>query len=258
MNEYRLSYEDACAMVEEYNGFNFSKTDHMIDGYKISTFTYFLCTFDHYDKPIKRRPEVQGYEMRGVTFVFNLDGTLYKRFLMLRKFFNLNQVETSQYGMVKDKEIKAVTVKEDGSLIAFMNLPDGRVFCKTQGGFTNDQSLAAMDIYENDEYLKEFVNLSLTNDSTPLFEYVAFDNRIVLQYKGRALKLIGIRHNYTEEYTNASTLMLTMPPHLLRLPHAESFACSSLDELITLAKTIEGVEGWVIEFTDGTMIKVKS
>jgi hypothetical protein len=53
--------------------------------------------------------------MRGICFIFNTDGSLFKRFLLLEKFFNLNQVPESMYSIVKDYKIKAISNKEDGS-----------------------------------------------------------------------------------------------------------------------------------------------
>ena len=185
---YIITYEDALRICEAYKNFNFYKTETLIDGYKVVTFNYFICDYNMFANPLKDGSGINAFDMRGVTFVFNEDGTLYKRFLMLKKFFNVNQVAETQFDVLKDKKIKNVTMKEDGSLIAFMQLPNGKVFAKTQAGFTNEQSIASLKIYEDDIYVKNFVNSALTEDFTPLFEYVAYDNRIVLKYSGRGLR----------------------------------------------------------------------
>jgi len=274
---YLVTYEDALEMTKVYKDFNFSKTEFLLNGYKVVTFTYFLCDYNHFTKPLSRKPEVNGLDMRGVTFVFNKDGSLYKRFLMLKKFFNLNQVETTQYSVVKDKKIKSVTIKEDGSLIAFINLPDGTVFAKTIGSFDNEQTNAAMKIYEDDKELRYFVEISLKSGFTPLFEYVAFDNRIVLKYKGRELRFIGFRDNLDGGYSSASSIdkeyeKAKIPREQLMkwgeirsegyerldVPYVKSAGNYTLDELIELSKTEEDVEGWVVQFEDGQMIKIKT
>ena len=247
---YQITYEDALRICEAYKNFNFYKTEYMFDNYKVVTFNYFLCEYKWFVKPLEKEPNIHARDMRGVTFVFNEDGTLYKRFLMLEKFFNLNQVEETQYDLVKDKKIKYITVKEDGSLIAFMQLPNGKVFAKTQGGFDNEQSIAAMNIYNNDEKLRNFIDKTLLLNFTPLFEYVAFDNRIVLKYSGRELRLIVVRNNIGKfiagfKYTNSVNTVKSEP-------------IVSIDILIEKTKTEENIEGWVIEFTDGQMIKIKS
>lgn len=255
MNNYQITYEDALRICEAHKNFNFYKTEVSIDGFKVVTFNYFLCEYKNFVAPLPDEPGIHGYDMRGVTFVFNEDGTLYKRFLMLKKFFNINQVEETQYTVVKDKEIYNITEKEDGSLIAFMNLPNGKVFAKTQAGFTNEQSIEAMNLYHNQTGIKEFVDETLENDCTPLFEYVAYDNRIVLKYSGRQLRLIGIRNNKTGKFTSAVHLNVSIDIPIVKII---AFYFLSIADLLEQAKSTENIEGWVIEFEDGQMIKIKT
>ena len=166
MNNYIITYEDAVRICEAYKNFNFYKTEHMFGNYKVVTFNYFMCDPKWFSLPLREAPEINAYDMRGVTFVFNEDGTLYKRFLMLPKFFNVNQIEETQFNVIKDKKIKHVTIKEDGSLIAFMQLPNGKVFAKTQAGFTNEQSIQALKLYESNEKIHSFVNIALKQGFT--------------------------------------------------------------------------------------------
>jgi len=113
MNTYLLTYEDAKAISKRYNEKHFWEIQFMIGGYKLSSFNYFICGWDDFAFPLPEKPLTNAFDMRGTTFVFNSDGSLYKRFLMLPKFFNLNQVEATQYGNVKDKKIVNVSVKEE-------------------------------------------------------------------------------------------------------------------------------------------------
>lgn len=255
MNNYQITYEDALRICEAHNNFNFYKTEVVIDGFKVDTFNYFLCEYKNFVNPLPGEPCIHGYDMRGVTFVFNEDGTLYKRFLMLKKFFNLNQVEETQYSLVKDKEIYNITEKEDGSLIAFMNLPNGKVFAKTQAGFTNEQSMMAIKLYETQEGVKDIVDYYLNDNCTPLFEYVAFDNRIVLKYSGRQLRMIGVRNNITSEFISAVHMNI---PVEIPIVKPIAFYFLTIADLIEKAKTEENIEGWVIEFEDRQMIKIKT
>ena len=250
--KYQINYEDALRICKAYNNNNFYKTEYFIDGYKIVTFNYFLCNYNNFVKPLPSSPEINAYDMRGVTFVFNTDGTLFKRYLMLRKFFNLNQVSETQLHLLKDKKIKNATIKEDGSLIAFMRLPNGKVFSKTMGGFDNSQAENAINIYENDEDLKNYVNEMLDYNYTPLFEYLSYDNRVVVNYKHKELRLIGIRNNDTGEYTSASYIKD------LNIPHVSSLVMNNLSEYIEFIKNTKEIEGVVIEFVDGQMIKIKT
>jgi T4 RnlA family RNA ligase len=253
--KYLLTYEDALLICEAYRNFNFYKTETMIDGYRVATFNYFMCEFDWFNTPLKEKPEIDAYDMRGTTFVFNKDGSLYKRYFMLPKFFNLNQVPSSQYGVIKDKKIKYVTEKEDGSLVAFMKLPNGKIFAKTQGGFDNDMAVNSMKLLGLDKILADFIIDVVDDGFTPLFEYVAFDNRIVLKYKGTSLRFIGLRNNDTGEYISMANLI--SQEWKIPVKYVNSIN-ATLDELIERAKVEKDREGWVVEFDDGTMVKVKT
>lgn len=250
---YLITYEDALRICEAYKNFNFYKTETLINDYKVITFNYFICDYNMFVNPLKDNSGINAFDMRGVTFVFNRDGSLYKRFFMLKKFFNVNQVAETQFNVLKDKKIKSITMKEDGSLIAFMQLPDGTVFAKTQAGFTNEQSKAALKIYEDNVHIKGFVDSVLEQNFTPLFEYVAFDNRIVLKYSGRSLRFIGVRNNNNGDYYSAADFK--------ELPEIESVKTmnfDSLEDIDKLMKIAEDIEGVVVEFEDGQLVKWKT
>lgn len=226
----------------------FYETKFILSDYKISTFNYRLASERDFNEP-------GSLELRGITFVFNNDGSLYKRFLMLKKFFNVNQVDETQFDVLKNKKIKNVTMKEDGSLIAFMQLPNGKVFAKTQAGFTNEQSVQAMNIYKANRNVYAFVNEMLCANYTPLFEYVAYDNRIVLKYSGRDLCFIGIRHNETGEYISAAN---TSVKGAFGIRVVNTMKATSLEDLNEYMKTTEDIEGVVVEFEDGQLVKWKT
>ena len=250
---YLITYEDAKEICEKYNNFNFSEHLFQIDGFKISLFDYFICDFNDFNNPLHSKQNVNAFDMRGITFVFNTDGTLWKRFLMLPKFFNLNQVELTQYSNVKDKKIKHISSKEDGSLIAFMMLPNERIFAKTIAGFTNEQSENAMILLEKSDININWVSNKIKEGFTPLFEYVSFNNRIVLQYTKSELRFIGLRNNINGDYIPAS-LVNDIPNSIIYIKEEKT----SLDKLIERCKTEKDIEGWVVIFDNGLMIKVKS
>lgn len=251
--KYNITYSDALEICKVYKNFNFSEHMFRIDGFKLSTFDYFICGFNDFANPLKDRPEVNAFDMRGVTFVFDRDGTIWNKFLMLPKFFNLNQIDDTQYDKVKSKKIAHISYKEDGSHVAFMMLPNEKLFCKTIRGFDNDQATSSMNIlYKWEEHVL-WVKKQLKAGFTPLFEYVSYSNRIVLIYKGSGLRLIGLRDNNTGDFIPAS-MCEGVPQSMIRVSTIES----TLDELIKRAKTEEDIEGWVIMFEDGQMIKIKT
>ena len=253
--KYLLTYKDAQEISEKYNNNNFWEFQFMKDGYKLAAFNYFICGWNDFANPLPKRPEVNAFDMRGVTFVFNKDGSLWKTFFMLPKFFNLNQVDSTQYGVVKDKEICSITEKEDGSLVAFMMLPNGKLFAKTIGSFTSEQSELAYNLlYTNEEHVLWVKEMIITG-CTPLFEYVSWDNRVVLKYSKPQIRFIGMRDNVTGTYYSAPEIHDSFFPADMQIVEEGN---GTLDGLIEEAKTAEGKEGWVVKFTDDQLIKLKT
>jgi len=198
---YLPSYEDCvemCAKVESA----FYESKFVIDGYNISVFNYRLAQYKDFVTPLENRLEVKAYEMRGLTFVFNKDGSLFRRFLLLEKFFNLNQVPESMYSIVKYYKIKFINNKEDGSIASYIKLPNGKVLGKSKMGFDNEQANGINRIYRTRTDVKIFVDWCLQSEITAIFEYVSPSNRIVLRYLEEDLILLRMRDNKTGKHLN--------------------------------------------------------
>ena len=226
----------------------FYETVKYIDNFKISLFNYRLAqNKDFIDK--KNR------ELRGLTFVFNTDGSLFKRYILLEKFFNLNQVEWSMYSVVNDYKIKSVNNKEDGSIASFIKLPNGRVLGKSKMSFDSEQAVEISKIYETNNDIKRFVDYSFEKDFTIILEYVSPQNRIVLEYTKEELILLKLRDNKTGKLLDISNYS----DKLGSVKVAESEAILDLDTLIEIIKTQEDKEGFVIltEDNDGNDFSFK-
>ena len=73
---YRLpTYDQAVEMCsDEDSPFYEIKTE--VDGYNVSFFNYRLAQYKDF-------VNYNGYEMRGLTFIFNTDGSVFNRYLLL-------------------------------------------------------------------------------------------------------------------------------------------------------------------------------
>jgi T4 RnlA family RNA ligase len=246
-----LTYEQAKSMVDVNGDLIFYESTFEIEGFKVSIFNYRLAQFSHFMEPLPGS-DINGLEMRGLTFVFNKDGSLYKRYLMLPKFFNLNQVPDSMYDVVKNYKVDTVMNKEDGSLIGFVRLPNGKAMARTKMSFESEQALAADEIYNNNAHVKELIDWSLDNDVSLFFEFVSFTNRIVLDYKVTELILLRARDNKTGKFIDVRTI----DNRGVTVCNFEDH--DNLDEMIELANTVKEKEGWVIQFDNDYMIKIKT
>ena len=219
----------------------FYESKSNIDGYNVSMFNYRLATYNDF-------VTYGGFELRGLTFVFNLDGSVYKRFLLMEKFFNINENESTLFHFVKDKKVNSVYLKEDGSIISFIELPNGKIVAKSKMSFESEQAVMAQNLFETNLKINEFVKDCLSKDLSAVFEYVGPMNRVVVKYDNSDLILLSLRDNKSGEY-------LSIDGYDLSKPMTFKF---SLNDLMSLKTSLEGIEGWIVEFVDGQKVKLKT
>ena len=218
-----------------------------IEGFAVSVFNYRLAQWKDFENPIPDKPNLKGYEMRGLTFVFNQDGTLFNRFILLEKFFNLNQVPDTVYSVVKNYKIKFINNKEDGSIASFIKLPNGVVIGKSKMGFTNEQSIGINRIYKTNSDVRQFVDWCIDNEIVAIFEYVSPSNRIVIRYPGEELVLLRMRDNKTGKHIDIRNHLDKIGK--IRIAPFED-EVRDLDHLIELVATQVDKEGSIVTCED--------
>jgi T4 RnlA family RNA ligase len=234
------TYERCVDICNQTDPTLFYEQKFILDGFKVSIFNYRLARFEDFQK-------YQSFEMRGITFVFNQDGSLYRRFPLIEKFFNLNENESTRKEKVIELKIKSVREKADGSVVNFIKLPNGKILAKSKTSFDSDQAKMAQSIFENDPKTNSFVTDCLNKQLNPHFELVSPKNRIVVNYDTTKLILLGVRDEHGQ-YQNLEEFDFITT----ELTH------KSLDELLDIRTKIENTEGWVVEFDGGLKIKIKT
>lgn len=248
--KYNLpTYEECLEVCNRTGDMKFYKKELFYNKYKIVVFNYRFVDLNDFINN-------DALEYRGLTFVFNEDDTLYNRFLKLRKFFNLNENDSTQHINLLNKKIKSIHNKEDGSLITFIKLPNETVLATTKMTFENDQSKVAQLRYENNvENIKPLIDYCLNNEIIPIFELTGPLNRLVLKYNETKLILLRLRCNKTGELLDFNTL----PDNLINnISIATNENYNSLEEMVSLSETIEDKEGWVIVLENDLMLKIKT
>jgi T4 RnlA family RNA ligase len=241
------SYEEAVELCSKDDD-PFYESKMIVDGFNVSVFNYRLAQYKDFANPLDHKPELKGYEMRGLTFIFNEDGTLFNRYVLLEKFFNINQVPESMYSVIKNYKIKYVNNKEDGSIATFVKLPNGKIVGKSKMGFDNDQANGINRIYSKNTEVKALVNWCLDNDIIPIFEYVATHNRIVLRYSDEDLILLRLRNNKTGKH-------IDIQDHLdkigsIKIAPFEDDHQGDLNSLVELVATQIDKEGCIVQAED--------
>jgi T4 RnlA family RNA ligase len=220
---------------------SFVKKNKNIDGYDIVSFDYkdgtkyqeFL-TFD-------------AFELRGLTFIEN------KPFPMLHKFFNLGEIHPDDIHSFQSKTIKSIQIKDDGSLIGFILLPNNKVIPKTKTGFSNPYTdIASKWLSSNNN--EDKIRQLLQNDIHPLFECVSPHHKIVLPYDFEGLKFIQARTS-SGKYFSVETLSQIAQDLDFIFEKPLNY---TLSELLSLQKSLSDVEGFIVRFSDDTFVKIKT
>jgi RNA ligase len=233
------------------------------DGYSI--FCYMISNDQTFDDKWAR-------ECRGI--VFDRAGKVVGR--PLHKFFNVNERAETQVGAIDWSKVVRVMEKRDGSMIHTVrgDWTIGQIHgvrIKSKKSFDSDIAKAAWPHFVKYE---NFARVIAEMDCTAIFEFTAPDARIVLYYSTPELRLLHIRNNLTGEYWDLQKLREISRLYEVPLVDevkdfwalvrgASEFSKDALvrfqvDWLLEAAKTRENIEGWVIQFENGDMVKMKT
>ena len=207
-------------------------------------------------------------ECRGIVFDTQL-GIVTGR--PLHKFFNLNEREESRVENLDWSKVVRVMDKRDGSMIHTVCLDSGDMVLKSKKSFESDVAKAAQKFYDSKENFVKFGRFLNDQNATAIFEYTAPDARIVLFYPEPELKLLHIRNNGDGRYWTPEELKwVSSNFDIPMVDEVDEFFWTMADagipdtrefdaqKMLAAAKTREDIEGWIVQFEDGNMVKVKT
>ena len=136
---------------------------------------------------------------------------------------------------------------------------------KTKKSFDTKEALLADKIAAETPGGIEWIKWVINQGCTPTFEVTSPRFPIVLRYEKDELTLLHIRENITGRYLTEQEIAGMAPPFPVVENLIEQFYGDGLpaklvswDKLKTAAETRTGIEGWVIQFDDGEMVKLKT
>ena len=234
-------YTDLMTLCSETDAFYY--VDHIYDGHLYRIFNYRLASYTDFLKP-------GAMECRGHTFLINGDSSVLVSAVM-EKFFNVNENP-----MTMDLDwtrVVRVDDKRDGSLISTVRTPTGWIL-KSKTSLSSQQARDAMALLATREYTQLHMYLSqlVTRGYTVNMEYTAPTNQIVLGYKDAELRVLNIRCMETGNYLPLDASGI--PPQYL----VDTYYFDVNDLWIDHARTLTGIEGFVLWFADGMKVKLKT
>lgn len=183
-------------------------------------------------------------ECRGIKFAS--DGSILAR--PLHKFRNVGETPELQPHMLDFTQPHVIMDKLDGSMIHPASV-NGDVVFMTRMGRTDVARKA-------ERHLPEVIDMvcgMLSMGVTPIFEWTAPDNRIVVRYEESALTLLAVRDNVTGAYWPHGDLAATGLPTV----RAHNPRHTSAADFLAYARSIQDAEGFVVRFDNGLWVKAK-
>ncbi len=215
------------------------------------TFPNVETDFDEFSSSIDPNIAKLRRECRGIIFD-TATGDIIRR--PLHKFFNVNEREETQDHSVDLSRDHAILEKLDGSMIAPF-IVNGEMIWGTKMGATDVAKPVEEFVACNPEYVR-FAEEAIANEWTPIFEWCSRKQRIVLDYFDDQLVLIAMRHMNTGSYAlhgNLEAIGLAYAIPVVRAFEPQS----DMKEFIEYVRDMEDLEGFVVRFNDGHMIKLK-
>ena len=183
-------------------------------------------------------------ECRGM--IFYPEGDIMSR--PYHKFFNVNEKEETQSHRLDLSRAHTVMDKLDGSMIRPVRM-HGMVRLATKMGVT-DIAMEAEKLLDYDHYV--WLEDMMIDGFTPIFEYIAPTNKIVVEYAEPKLILTGVRETVSGEYR--SLRQWDAPFELVRTDSD----VHDFDAYLAFKRGETNREGDIIRFADGHMVKVKN
>ena len=219
------------------------------EGYKVVN--YIVCMEDTFP-PVLDRDDALRRELRGI--VFNENGDVISR--RLHKFFNVNEREETQIHNIDISEPHMILEKLDGSMVT--PIPIGDAFrWATKMGVTETSMLAEEFVVDHPEY-DDLARFCHEEGVTPIFEYMSRKNRIVVDYPEERLVLLALRDTFSGDYISYKSMQQLGERYCIDVVKTYPGTIESMKHLIDETRGVEGIEGWILRFNNGHMVKVKS
>lgn len=190
-------------------------------------------------------------ECRGIIFD-TATGDIIRR--PFHKFFNVNEREETQDHVVDLSRPHAILEKLDGSMIAPF-IVDGKMIWGTKMGATDVAKPVEEFVKNNPQY--DELRYLIGSGFTPIFEWCSRKQRIVLDYKEDQLILTAIRDIKTGQYASYEQLVWLANAYKIPVVRFAFKPHNEMKDFVQHVRDLEDLEGFVVRFEDGHMLKLK-
>ena len=202
--------------------------------------------------PVETEHDAIRRECRGM--LFYKDGKIMSR--RLHKFFNVNERDETQFHAIDWERPHVILEKLDGSMITPL-FTDAGIRWGTKMGITEVSMQAEKFVACHPQY-EQFARMVMVNlGFTPIFEWCSRKQRIVVDYPEDRLVLIAARNTISGKYFSLRWLQEYGEMYDIEVVKTYEGSAQSMAHLMDETRDAEGIEGWIIRFDDGHMVKCK-
>jgi RNA ligase len=192
-------------------------------------------------------------ECRGIIFDSKTGEILRRPF---HKFFNVNEREETQDHVINLSREHHILEKLDGSMIAPF-IVNGKMIWGTKMGAT-DVAKPVEEFVRNNPHYVDFAKDMISQCLTPIFEWCSRKQRIVLDYKEDQLILVAMRDRNLGNYVPYESMCRASRTYNIPVVRAfEMHDDMDMKAFVEYVRDLEDLEGFVVRFNDGHMLKLK-
>lgn len=237
---------DVLPHIEGYNEFR------VIEYEEYDVIRYTFSTQDTF-KFIENDPVGSAIRRECRGLVFDKEGKLISR--PYHKFFNVGENEETLPEKINLDQNHIISYKLDGSMIHPIPTKQGFVLA-TKSGVTDISKKAQDFILDKNGYI-DLIRTHLDRNTTPIFEWISPENKIVIDYPEDILILTNIRDNLTGEYLPFNQISISAS--IFNVPNVRVISSNyNITKTLKEIKEWKNFEGVVIQFDNGHMVKIKS
>jgi RNA ligase len=195
-------------------------------------------------------------ECRGIIFDTETGDIIRRPF---HKFFNVNEREETQDYVVDLSHPHAILEKLDGSMIAPFIVNDHMIWGTKMGA--TDVAKPVEGFVEAHANYRQFAKFVISRGYTPIFEWCSRKQRIVLDYKEDQLILTAMRDMTTGRYMSFDLMTNTADMYFIPVVRTWDIGIhmdnKTMKSFVSYVSGLEDLEGDVVRFDDGHMLKLK-
>lgn len=203
--------------------------------------------------PEERNKRLLIQECRGLKFDIETGKILARPY---HKFKNLNEDSSVQVKDIDWTVPNHALEKVDGSMVHPVVVNDVLYWC-TKGGYTNISPMVEKIAPEGSD-IHNFAFYCQKVNLTPIFEYCSLENRVILDYVKPRMILTAIRDNETGRYFDYDNLWRFAINHKVADVVKVTHRFENIHDFVETLRNEENIEGVVIRFESGLMIKIKT